>query len=202
MAMECPNCGAENPDAEKYCQKCAHPLSSNHRVPLKRNKAIAVLALLISLSVLLLSVLVLASVPGFEPSVKIPPGATLTCHVLALVGDNITVSWDSSEVLGFALVDPSGQGTFGTGSRSFERTFSAYMSGEWTLHWSNTRDFSVKISFDASSSTLDSIRDPLMTEIAWLVAVTVILTVTLIAVIVIAIRRSNHLGVLESLLRR
>lgn len=200
--MECPNCGAENPDAEKYCQKCAHPLSSTHRVPLKRNTAIAVLALLISLSVLLLSVLALASVPGFELSVKIPAEGTYTCHVLALVGDNITVSWDSSDVLGFALIDPSGQPTFGTGSRSFERTFSVYMSGEWTLHWGNSHDSSVKMSYDASSSTLDSIRDPLMTEIAWLVTITVILTVVLIAGIVTAIRRSNHLGVLESLLRR
>jgi hypothetical protein len=202
MVMKCPHCGADNSDTEKYCTGCANSLESARRVPLKRNVAVVVLALLVLLSLLLLSIVALASVPGFALPVKVPVDGTYDHHVVALVGDNITVSWDSSEVLVFALIDPSGEAVFGTGSRSFEKVFPVYMSGEWTLHWSNPNDVSVKMSYDASSSTLDNIPSPLLTEVAWLVATAVILIVALIVGLVFAIHRSGHLGVLESLKRR
>jgi len=47
------------------------------------------------------------------------------------------------------------------------------------------------MSFDASSETLDSIRSPLLTEITWLVAIIVILTIVLMAIIVFVVRRSG-----------
>lgn len=189
--MKCPNCGAENPDGKTYCQKCASPLESIRKAPMKRNAVITASVLLIVLSVLLTSVLVLASVPEFKHSTKIPAGESLNYQVVAVKGDNITVSWESSQSLVFYLVDPNGEGTFSTGSDSFSRTFSAYLSGEWTLKWINTRESSVKISFDASSSTLESIRSPLLTEIMWLVAIIVILIIVLMAIIVFVVRRSG-----------
>jgi hypothetical protein len=165
---------------------------------MKRSTAIAVSVSLVLLLVLLISVLALASVPGFELATKIPAGEHFTHSVIALAGDNITVSWESSGHLGFALIDPDGFVTFGTGSDSYSRTFDVYRSGVWTLYWGNHGDSSVKLSFDASSSTIDSIRDPLLTEVAWLVAIIVVLIILLIAVIVFVTRYSRHLGMDQS----
>jgi len=192
--MKCPNCGAENPEAETYCQKCASPLESIRKAPMKRNTVIAASASLIVLSVLLISVLVLASVPEFEHSAKIPADGSFTYQVFALKGDNITFSWDASQSLSFTLRGPDGVTggvLFATGGDQVSRSVNAYVTGEYELKWFNGRESSVRMSFDASSDTLDSIRSPLLTEITWLVAIIVILIIVLMAIVVFMVRRSG-----------
>lgn len=201
--MKCPNCGAENPDTETYCQGCAISLGSIQKVPMNRRNVILVSASIALLMCLLLSTLAMASVPGLDLGTKIRAGDQFTYNVLALTGDNITVSWDSSDYLMFGLISPSGSVALGTGSDSFSRTFSSvYQSGEWTLVWTNVGESTVKLSFDASSSSLDAIRGPLLTEVAWLVAVIVILIMTMVTVIVLVTRRLQLLKADESRGRR
>jgi hypothetical protein len=191
VGMKCPNCGAENPDGETHCQKCANPLESIRKAPLKRNTVIAASASLIVLSVLVISVLVLASVPEFDHSAKIPTNGSFTYRVLALKGDNIAFSWDASHSVAFVLRYPDGDVAFATGGESFSRTILVSSTGEYELQWFNDREFSVRMSFDASSSTLDNIRSPLLTEITWLVALVVILITVLMTIIVFAVRHSG-----------
>ena len=193
--MECPNCGAENPDAEPYCRECASPLESTYRLPIERRTAITVAVSIALLIGVLLSVVVMASVPDFGHSTKIPAREEFRVHVIALAGDNISVSSESSDSIVFCLVKPDGETTFMGGVRSFSRTFSVHTSGEWTLVWTNPRDSSVKMSYDASSSSIDSIRDPLLREVAWLVAIVVTLIVIMIVVIVFVTRRPLYLGI-------
>jgi hypothetical protein len=152
---------------------------------------IAASASLIVLAVLLISVLVLASVPEFEHSAKIPANGSFTYLVLALEGDNIAFSWHASNSVGFVLRDPNGDVAFATGGESFSMSIDVHFSGEYALQWFNNDDSSTRMSFDASSETFDSIRSPLLAEIAWLVAIIVILIIVLMAIIVFVVRRSG-----------
>ena len=197
--MDCPNCGEENQGSEPYCTECAIPLETIHRVPMKRRTAIAAYASIGALLVLLLLVLTLASAPGFGHYTVIPAGGQLRIEVVALVGDNLTVSCESEAPLVISVMDPDGFWKFtgGTGLTEifgpFSETFSVYLSGEWTIVWTNLHEIPVKVSYDASSSTIDSVRAPLINEIAWLVAIIVCLVIVMIAAVALVTLRLHHL---------
>lgn len=158
---------------------------------MKKTTVVAVSASLIVLSILLISVLMLASVPEREHSARIPTNGSFTYRVFALEGDIITFSWHASNSVGFVLRDPNGDVAFATGGESFSTSIDVHFSGEYALQWFNNDESSTRISFDASSETLDGIRSPLPTEIAWLVTIIVIFIIVLMATIVFMVRRSE-----------
>lgn len=139
----------------------------------------------------LISVLVMASVPASALSTTIPAGGSFTYKVLAVKGDNITFSWDASQSLAFHLRGPDGVVggvLFSTGGDQVSRSVKVYVTGEYELQWFNGRESSVRMSFDASSSTIDSIRDPLVTDRTLLSAILVTLVIFILVVIVLMAR--------------
>lgn len=71
LGMKCPNCGAENPDAETYCQKCASPLEMIRKTPgdlkaRRRRKLVVAATIIIALAIIIPSVVYFYEDPRYS----------------------------------------------------------------------------------------------------------------------------------------
>jgi len=141
---------------------------------------------------MVLLVLMAISAPVSALSVNIPADANFTFSLPALRGDNITYSWTASESVSFNVRDPNGDILYSTGGLSHSGMIRASSSGQYSLQWFNSHSSSVRVSYDASSTTLDRVRGPLLDTIIGLIAVLVVIIIVVVIVVVLVVGRREQ----------